>query len=205
MFLWSLSSDFSADVKSGVSNTAQFSLLFRGKSVYIFSRFATFNAMGITCSSHYFPQSLQDPLPLSTKLYKPFPRKKRSTRGAVVMQLTGEGLASSHPPRYMNELIHSVRYHYQYQCLFPAQDDSVLVYGEKLAFLVFTSAGRIEKRTRVDGHSTFTERCAFVDSRMSSELNLLKSLLKSVRSQILALVWPLIHLFRPFRTLGNSF
>ena len=50
------------------------------------------------------------------------------------MQLTGEGLASSNPPRYMNELINSVRYHYQYQCLFAAQDDSVLTYGEKHAF-----------------------------------------------------------------------
>ena len=46
------------------------------------------------------------------------------------MQLTGEGLASTNPPRYMNELVTSVRYHYQYQCLFAAQDDSVLIYGE---------------------------------------------------------------------------
>lgn len=49
----------------------------------------------------------------------------------MIMQLTGEGLASSNPPRYMNELVSSVRYHYQYQCLFAAQDDSVLIYGEK--------------------------------------------------------------------------
>lgn len=88
-------------------------------------------AMGITCTSHYLPQSLQEPSPLSSKLYKPFPRKKRCTRSAVIMQLTGEGLASSNPPRFMNELVTSVRYHYQYQCLFPAQDDSVLIYGEK--------------------------------------------------------------------------
>lgn len=89
------------------------------------------SAMGINCTSHYFPQSFQEPSPLSSKLYKPFPRKKRCTRSAVIMQLTGEGLASSNPPRYMNELVSSVRYHYQYQCLFAAQDDSVLIYGEK--------------------------------------------------------------------------
>lgn len=52
------------------------------------------------------------------------------------MQLTGEGLASSNPPRYMHELISSVRYHYQYQCLFAAQDDSVLIYGEKSTFFI---------------------------------------------------------------------
>ena len=92
--------------------------------------------MGITCSSHYFPQSLQDPSPPSTRVYKPFPRKKRCTRGTVVMQLTGEGLASSNPPRYMHELISSVRYHYQYQCLFAAQDDSVLIYGEQSTFFI---------------------------------------------------------------------
>lgn len=90
-----------------------------------------FCVMGITCTTHYFPQSLQEPSPLSSKLYKPFPKKKRCTRGAVIMQLTGEGLASSNPPRYMNELISSVRYHYQYQCSFAAQDDSELIYGEK--------------------------------------------------------------------------
>lgn len=90
-----------------------------------------FSAMGINCTSHYFPQSVHEPSPLSSKLYKPFPRKKRCIRGAVIMQLTGEGLASSNPPRYMNELVSSVRYHYQYQCLFAAQDDSVLIYGEK--------------------------------------------------------------------------
>ena len=88
-------------------------------------------AMGINCTSQYFPQSFHEPCLLSSKLYKPFPRKKRCIRGAVVMQLTGEGLASSNPPRYMNELVSSVRYHYQYQCLFVAQDDSVLIYGEK--------------------------------------------------------------------------
>lgn len=52
------------------------------------------------------------------------------------MQLTGEGLASSNPPRYMHELISSVRYHYQYQCLFAAQDDSVLIYGEQSTFFI---------------------------------------------------------------------
>ena len=97
-----------------------------------------FISMGINCTSQYFPQSFHEPSPLSSKLYKPFPRKKRCIRGAVVMQLTGEGLASSNPPRYMNELVSSVRYHYQYQCLFAAQDDSVLIYGEKKRIKRFT-------------------------------------------------------------------
>lgn len=87
--------------------------------------------MGVTCTTHYFPQSLQESASLSSKLYKPFPKKKRSTRGGVIMQLTGEGLASSIPPRHINDLISSVRYHYQYQCSFAAQDDSELIYGEK--------------------------------------------------------------------------
>lgn len=95
------------------------------------------DTMGINCTSHYLPQSLQEPSPLSSNLYKPFPRTKRCIRSAVIMQLTGEGLASSNPPRYMNEMVTSVRYHYQYQCLFAAQDDSVLIYGEKWSFTIF--------------------------------------------------------------------
>lgn len=109
-----------------------------------------YTTMGVTCSSHHFPQSLQDPPPLSTNLYKPFPKKKRCSRGAVVMQLTGEGLTSSNPQRYMNELINSVRYHYQHQCLFAAQDDSVLIYGEKNIFCIHWLATNKNDWPRVD-------------------------------------------------------
>lgn len=109
-----------------------------------------YTTMGVTCSSHHFPQSLQDPPPLSTNLYKPFPKKKRCSRGAVVMQLTGEGLTSSNPQRYMNELINSVRYHYQHQCLFAAQDDSVRIYGEKNIFCIHWLATNKNDWPRVD-------------------------------------------------------
>lgn len=92
--------------------------------------------MGIGISKFCFQRAPKKENYLSDSRYKRFYFKHGREPYQIVMQLTGDGLMGGSSPFHVNEHV-SVRYHYQYQCTFAANDDSTIIYGKPFCWLVY--------------------------------------------------------------------